>query len=147
MKIVKSNGHGRNAFLAVITLLILFSIGSCSKKISFLNSSVVPAAHGSVKVDKDRNNNYNIEINVTHLAPPKKLQPARETYVVWMETDKHGTKNIGKLNSSSGFLSKTLKASLNTVSTFKPSKIFVTAEDDARILNPGKQIVLTTKSF
>ena len=68
----------------------------------FSTSSVVPAAEGSVKVKKDGNNNYKIDLSVTHLAEAKRHTPPRETYVVWMETEKNGRKNIGQLRMSSG---------------------------------------------
>lgn len=44
-------------------------------------------------------------------------------------------------------ISKRLKASLQTVSSFKPSEIFLTAEDGADMQYPGTQIVLTTGNF
>lgn len=132
-------------------LLIFFLTGSfmilsnsCAKKLSFSQSTVVPAAVGTVKVKKDNNKNYSVEVNTTHLAEPDKLRPAKNTYVVWMETERNGTKNIGQLKSSSGFLSKTLKASLNTVTSFKPERFFITAEDHGDVQYPGMTVIMTT---
>ena len=84
---------------------------------------------------------------MTELAEVQRLQPARQTYVVWMLTDQDVTKNIGQIKSSSGMMSKQLKASFETVSSFKPVKIFITAEDDADIQYPGSQIILETGKF
>ena len=69
--------------LSICSLLLL----SCSKKMMFASSSVVPAAEGSVKYKKDKNNNYHVDLKVMHLANSNKLTPARSTYVVWMETE------------------------------------------------------------
>ena len=44
-------------------------------------------------------------------------------------------------------LSKQLNASFETVSAFKPNKIFITAEDDASIQYPNTQIILSTDRF
>jgi hypothetical protein len=137
----------RNIFSIGIIFFLAFSLASCSKKISFQTSSVVPAAEGSVKVKKDNNNNYSIDLNVIRLADPKRLEPSKSTYVVWMETSESGTKNIGSLNTSSSMLSKTLKSSLKTVSPFKPVGIYITAEDNADIQYPGSQVVLRTNKF
>lgn len=85
---------------------ILFAIAilqSCSStKYNFSTSPVVPAAEGSVKVKKDNNSNYSIALDVKRLAEPKRLTPAKEMYIVWMETEENGRKNIGQLKTSSG---------------------------------------------
>ncbi len=44
-------------------------------------------------------------------------------------------------------MSNQLKASFETVSSFRPVKIFITAEDDANIQYPGNQMVLETDKF
>lgn len=118
---------------------------SCSQKMNFAVSSVVPAAQGSVKIKEDRNKNYAVEVKVTHLAPASRLTPSRKEYVVWMETENNGTKNIGRLRSSSSILSRTMNASLKTVTSFKPVRFFITAEDDAGTVHPGMTVVLQTQ--
>ena len=122
-------------------------LDSCAKKITFANSSVVPAAEGLVKIKKDKNKNYHIELSVMRLAEPDRLFPSAHLYLVWMETEGYGTKNIGRLKTSRSLFSKSLKSSLNTVSSFKPIKIFITAEDDGNIQYPGGQTVLSTEHF
>jgi hypothetical protein len=84
---------------------------------------------------------------LTDLAEVQRLQPVRQTYVVWMLTDHDITKNIGQIKSSTGMMKKQLRASFETVSSFKPIKIFITAEDNADIQYPGNQIVLETDKF
>lgn len=127
---------------------VMLAFSSCaSKKIGFATSTVVPAAEGDVKVKKDNNDNYSIELNVIRLADPKRLTPARETYVVWMDTENNGTKNIGQLKSSSGLFSSTLKSSLKTATVYKPVRIYITAEDNADVQYPGGQVVLNTNNF
>ncbi len=54
---------------------------------------------------------------------------------------------MGQINSSTGFLSSKLKASFETVSSFKPTRVFITAEDDGNIQIPGMYVVLTTNNF
>lgn len=137
----------RKFVLIIASVMMLFYVSSCARKISFQPSSVVPAAQGSVKVTKDKNENYKIKISLINLAEPTRLQPSKSTYVVWMETADNRTKNIGQINSSTGFLSSKLKTDFETVSSFKPVKIFITAEDDASIRYPGMQVVLSTNNF
>lgn len=129
-----------------LTAALLIMIQSCSSKSSFQTSSIVPAAEGTVKIKNDNNNNYAIDINVIRLAEPERLSPPKTVYVVWMHTAQNGVKNIGQLKTSSGMLSQTLKSSLQTVSTFEPTEIMITAEDNATAQYPG-EVVLRTGSL
>ena len=103
--------------LVCITTCILLAT-SCARKMSFVTSPVVPAAKGHVKIKSDKNKNHTIEMSFSNLAPVEKLTPPRKVYVVWMVTENNGSKNIGQLNSSSGMLSSSLKASLKTSTAF-----------------------------
>ena len=134
-------------FNLLLMIVVLFSINSCTKKIAFLTSSVVPAARGDVKVSKDKNMNYVIQVHISELAEVSRLSPPKQTYVVWMITDQNDIKNIGKINSKMGGLVKQLNASFETVSDLKPNKIFITAEDDASVQFPNSQIILSTDRF
>lgn len=145
MKFFKKCTHPQ-VILSVIALFFILTISSCSQKLNFQTSNVVPAAKGKVKIKKDKNNNYSITINIDNLAEATRLEPPKKTYVVWIETNS-GTKNIGQMNSKSGFLSSGLKASLNAVSSFKPTKVFITAENDGDTRYPGSQMVLSTRTF
>jgi hypothetical protein len=146
MKINIQSIQTKKIFLCVIGVMTMFLFESCAKKVAFQASSIVPGAGGTVKVKKDNNNNYTIQVDLSDLAEPGKLEPAMKAYVIWMETDQEPVKNIGQINSSSSLLSKRLKASFETVSSIKPTKIFITAEDDGTVQYPGTQI-LTTANF
>ncbi|MGK2863183.1 MAG: hypothetical protein ACSLE0_14730 [Chitinophagaceae bacterium] len=147
MKLIKLNAITKSISVVMIMLFAMVVAQSCSNKIAFATSSVVPAAEGSIKVKKDKNSNYNIELSVMRLSDPKRLNPPKEKYVVWMDTESNGTKNIGQLNTSSGLFSSTLKSSLKTVTPYKPVRIFITAEDNADIQYATGQRVLETSNF
>lgn len=131
-------------FLPLLTI-ILFT--ACTRKMNFSHSDIVPAAQGSVKVKKDKNGNYALNIRLVHLAQPRQLRPPGNVYVVWMETPQHRSQNLGQLKSSSNFMNRALSASLQTVTTFEPSRIFITAEDDAAISYPRGREILSTSNF
>lgn len=137
----------RSIFFLIIVLSGVITFSSCAKKIVFPSSPVVPAAEGRVKIKQDGNNNYVVEVSLKHLAPSRSLQPPKEYYVVWIETENNGIKNIGQISSSSGLLSSTLKASLSTVTSFKPRVVFITAEDSGNASYPGGFTVLRTEPF
>ena len=125
----------------------LLFIGSCAQKASFMQSSVVPAAEGKVKIKQDNNQNYKIDVDITNLAEVEKVYSKNYSYVVWMETDEGRIEKLGQLVSSDGLFSKKLKASLETVSSYEPAKVFVTAERNENTLNPGNRVVLRTRNF
>jgi hypothetical protein len=112
---------------------------------NFTNSPVVPGAEGKVKIKKDDNNNYTVAVNVVNLPDSKKLSPPKDVYVVWMETEDNSVKNIGQIQPSTGLLSKTMKAALKATATSKPTRVFITAEDNGNTQNPGMQTVLMTR--
>jgi hypothetical protein len=142
MKRIKLNVLARNLLMGVLAASMIVIFTECSRKVYFLSSSVVPAASGYVKVKKNSNKNYVIEVNVSNLAEASMLTPPKQTYVVWMVTDRDQTKNIGQIVSSSR-----LNASFETTSSFKPVKIFLTAENDPSSNWPGEPVILTTEKF
>ncbi len=147
MKPKRSTSLPGNFFTGIFIVIILFSFNSCAKNISFLTSSVVPAARGEVEYKKDKNDNWIIKVSLSDLAESSRLQPSKLTYIVWMIANEEIAKNVGQLNSSKSFMSKQLKATLTTISPTKPTKVFITAEDDASTQYPGPLIVLSTDRF
>ena len=147
MNAIRLNTMGIKFFLGIIILMFLFSTESQAKKVHFLVSNIAPAARGFAKVTRDKNRNYVIKIKLSNLAEVQRLNPSKLSYVIWIVTDRDVTKNIGQIESSTKILSTKLKATFETVSSFKPIQIFITTEDDASIQSPGMQIVLTTNKF
>lgn len=129
----------KNTFIVAI-FIALISLSSCKTKIDFLTSAVVPAARGYATVETDNNKNYKLNINVSNLAESTRLTPSKATYVVWVVGANNNAQNIGQIQTSN------LSASLETVSSFKPSKIFITAEDAGNVQYPS-QTILTTSDF
>lgn len=130
--------------LMVAATIMMITLSSCATKAPFLHSTVVPAATGSVMIQKDKNNNFKVKVQLVNIAASDKLDPPRATYIVWMVTGDQPAKNMGLIKSSSPALSHSLKASFETVTPLKPHKIFITAEDDGNVATPGDQMILTT---
>lgn len=133
--------------LMTLSLAISFLLTSCSTKSSFQTSSVQPAARGYVKVKQDHDQNYIIQVKLDYLSEADRLNPPKKTYVIWMESNNKPTRNIGQINSSTGFLSNNLKADFETSSSYMPDRIYITAEDDGTVSYPGPVIVLTTNKL
>ncbi len=144
MKSIKINKHSAGLFSAGILVLTALILPSCARKMTFQNSTIVPSAEGSVKIKKDKNNNYAIDLSTIRLADPSRLDPPKTIYIVWMNTDQHGTKKVGQLKTSSSLLSKTLKSSLKTSVPYNPTGFFISAEDNGDVTEPSGEIVLRT---
>lgn len=142
MKTTKLLSLTKNILIGILTIVMIVSFTSCSKKLVFLKSSVTPAAEGYVTVKKDKNNNYVIQIKLSNLAGIERLQPPKKSYVIWMHTDQESTENLGRITSSNK-----LNATFETVTSYKPIIVFITAEEDADAQQPGNTIVLTTEKF
>jgi hypothetical protein len=147
MSYIKLKGRrGLDVFIVAL-LFISLLLPSCARRIAFQTSSEVPAAQGSVKIKKDRNKNYQVDLRVIRLAEPERLSPPKNLYIVWMDTEQQGTKNIGRLTTSTGLFSKKLRSSLKTVTPFTPTRFYITGEDNIDTRYPGAHIVLTTRGF
>ena len=146
-KIAMKKIYTNKLMAGIIIVTVLFLLPSCAQKVTFLNSSVVPAAQGNVKVNQDENDNYNIQLKIKDLADINQLDSSKKTYVVWMETQQGRTENLGQLKSSSSLFSQQKTASLETVSSFKPVRIFVTAENGINVRYPSRDVVLATETF
>ena len=67
--------------LVLITTCLGF-VGRCNKSIDMQVAPGFPAATGKVKVSKDKNENTVAELTVKNLAPPERLTPPQQYYVV-----------------------------------------------------------------
>ena len=142
MKILNKINIFSRAFLILTIALLAISLSSCSKKTIFKTSTLIPSARGEVTVKKDANNNYNIELNISYLAEPERLNPPMKTYVVWLAGSDGYPMNIGQIVSTSK-----LHVKFETVSATKPNRIFVTAETDATTQYPSNMMVLESENF
>ena len=128
--------------LAGIILTIAIGLTSCTKKIYFLKSEVVPAAEGSVIIKNDKNNNYVVQMTISNLAAIDRLQPPKTSYVVWIESESGEGRNVGRIVTSNH-----LNVSFKAVSAIRPTKVFITAEENETTQYPGSMVVLTTARF
>ena len=126
-------------------LFVTLLISACATSFPFNTSRVVPAAEGTVKYKEDKNNNYTVQLKVMRLADANRLTPARKLYVLWMDTDRDGIRNLGQLKTVEGFFTSALNTSFSTSTPFKPTRFFITAENDMLVRTPSNYIVLDTK--
>lgn len=137
-------GKATYLIFPLIFIFLTALLTSCAKKMHFAISSIVPAAEGRVKIKSDQNNNKTIDVEIKNLARVQRLEPSRDHYVVWMETESNGVQNLGRLKSTSSLFSSSMTGNLKTVTAFDPVSFFITAENNATIQYPGNFVVLST---
>jgi hypothetical protein len=112
-----------------------------------MSSAIVPNAYGSVHVKKDFNNNYAVKLEINDLTELDKLNIINYFYIVWIETGNGNAVNLGQLKKSFGLLLPQQITSFETVTSRKPTKVFITAEKGLNYRNPGLNLVLSTRNF
>ena len=126
----------------ILSAILVFLLTSCSSTIKLPVSSVTPAAEITAKVKKDKSNNSIISVSAKNLAGAERLSPPKQTYVVWIQTTDHGIKNIGQLTGK-----RDKSSSLETLTSFDPIEIIITAEDQGSVSFPtGTEITRITLS-
>lgn len=162
--ITKSNTT-KKTLSVILASMMLISFYSCAKKHTIAKTQqpaaaetmaskeaslpAIPAENkGQVQIKRDASGNYVIQINLRELEEMNKLEAtSKKAYIVWMNADNEKTKNLGQINSNSGWLSDKSKASFEALSLLKPTKVFITEEDMAGVKTPGKKIIWSTNSF
>jgi hypothetical protein len=134
-------------FSVILFVSLMIVMTSCSKQVAFQISPVAPAARGDVSIKLGKNENYHIKLNISNLAEVSRMKAPNKTYVIWLQTPANDYKNIGQLESSTTMVSSKLKASFETYTAFKPTKIFITAEESGSVYSPGSNLILTTNRF
>ncbi|HRP01752.1 MAG TPA: hypothetical protein PLE30_03795 [Candidatus Kapabacteria bacterium] len=109
---------------------------SCSTGIKFPPSYKVPAANITLKIKPLESGNQEIYIKAEYLAAPERLNPKRNVYVVWAATMNEGIRNLGIIDNENA---ETVK--FETLTPFKLSEIFITAEDIGSIGQPAGEEV------
>lgn len=113
--------------------VILVFLASCATTTSkFPLSATVPAAEITAKKKQDKNNNYTLDVEAKNLASAERLNPPKETYVVWIVTDDNMTRNVGQL-----MIKNAKTSSLKTSTPFNVKQVFITAENQGDVTYPS----------
>ena len=153
------NPLSKNILPGIMATAMIFFFYSCAKKHTVVKTempapveTVTPVAvvenKGQVQIKRDATGNYVIQINLRELEEINKLEAtSKKAYIVWMNADNQKVKNLGQINSNTGWMSDKSKASFEAVSEFKPTKVFISEEDMATVTKPGIKIIWSTSRF
>lgn len=108
-----------------------------AKDIRLTADPSVPAAAGKAGLERDRNGNLQLKVEVKHLAKPSNLTPPKQVYVVWIQGRGKGPENQGQLK-----VNDNLEGSFEGTTSYQAFDIFITAEDNPAAANPSGPTVL-----
>lgn len=97
------------------------------------SSPEIPAAQGDVRLRTTRNGNTEIKLRVMHLAPPGKIVPGANVFVVWLRGQAQGAEpvNLGALR-----VDKRLNGKLTTTTPLSGFDLFITCEQSQTVTVP-----------
>lgn len=124
----------------VLTLLLasaFLATFAVAKDFPLTASSVVPSAKGKVSVDKDKNGNRKVKVEVKYLAQPSALTPPQTGYVVWIQARGKDPENLGYLK-----VNGKLEGELEATTPYDYFDIFVTGESQTNPTAPAGPEVL-----
>lgn len=127
-----------------MALVLMFALSACAgpRQLRLTASPDIPAAQGSVKVSTTDNGNTKVDLSVTHLAAPERVNPGATVYVVWVRGSEPGAQqqSLGALKVDSK-----LNGSITAVTPLRSFDLYITAEPSALGTVPtGKTLLNTT---
>ena len=129
---VKATVHG-----AMLTMLLLTGgavPANAARTLALGSSPEIPAAQGEVRLRTTRNGNVEIKLSVKHLAPPGRITPGAEVFVVWIRGLAAGSQaqNLGALK-----VDKNLSGKLTAPTAMSSFDLFLTCEQSQTATVPA----------
>jgi hypothetical protein len=123
---------------AVLVLSYFAAIPAMASDVRLTTDPSIPAASGKAQLDKDKNGNLKLKVEVEHLAQPGALSPAKQTYVVWTQPRGKAPQNQGQLK-----VNNKLEGKFETTVPREVFDVFVTGEDTPTTETPSEPKLLS----
>lgn len=131
------NTHFRSATRGALVALMLVCGAAAANATSALplgSSPQIPAAQGDARLRTTRNGNIEIRLRVAHLAPPGRIVPGADVFVVWVRGQAVGAaaQNLGALR-----VDRNLSAKFTAVTSLPSFDVFITCEQSQTVTVPS----------
>jgi hypothetical protein len=121
---------------ALLALLLVggMAVEGAAVTLPLGSSTEIPAAQGQVRLHSTKNGNVEIKLSVKHLAPPGRISPGANVFVVWTRGLAEGAEaqNLGAL-----IVDKNLNGKLTAVTAMSAFDLFITCEQVQTVTVPG----------
>ena len=127
----KVGGFG---LLLVLLLSATLTGTSIAKTMPLAPSSQIPAAEGKAQLHKTKNGNVEIKLTLKHLAPPERIVPGSNVFMVWVRglAPDAQAQNLGALR-----VDKNLNGKLKSTTALSSFDLFITCEPSQTVTVPG----------
>lgn len=138
------NRIGRTRYAALLALLLTGGIAttSAATTLALGSSSEIPAAQGKVNLKQTKNGNVQITLKVKHLAPPGRITPGANVFVVWARGQAPGAEaqNLGAL-----VVDKNLNGKIRAITPMSSFDLFITCEQTQTVAWPASPELLRVR--
>lgn len=127
-------GAVRHGALLVVLLSVALATPIGAVTLQLGSSTEIPAARGAVRLKHTKNGNVEIKLRVKHLAPPGRITPGADVFVVWVRGLAPGAEaqNLGALQ-----VDKNLSGKLTAVTSMSSFDLFLTCEQSQTTTAPS----------
>lgn len=129
----------RAAAFGGLLMLMLLSVGGTAvslagERLTLGGSPEIPAAEGEARLKVTRNGNTEIKLTVKHLAPPGRITPGADVFVVWVRGLAAGSlpQSLGALK-----IDGNLSGKLTGATALASFDLFLTAEASQTVTVPA----------
>lgn len=127
--------------LDILAALAFVAVAACAgeKKAALQPTPAVPAAEGELRSERTKQGNTKLDLEVKYLAPPNRVAPGAQVYIVWAQRYDKSTppQNIGALT-----VDKNRKGKLETLTPLDRFEVFVTPEPSPDVTEPTNDPVM-----
>jgi hypothetical protein len=120
----------------VLALLLASGVATMAAAVTLAlgSSPLIPAAQGKAQLRGTKNGNVQVKLTVKHLAPPERITPGANVFVVWVRGLAPGSEaqNLGAL-----IVDKNLNGKLTAVTAMSSFDLFITCEQSQTTLLPA----------
>ncbi len=127
--------------LAALTFVVALAGCAGGKKVALEPTQAVAAAKGNVRAERTDSGNTRLDVQVQHLAPPGKVVPGAQVYVVWAQRDDASApQNLGALA-----VGGDRKGKLETLTPLDRFEVFLTPEQVPAAAEPTSEPVMRSR--
>ena len=130
---------------AIIMALLLLPVllAGCAKRVRFEALPLAGPATAAARIELTYDRNNNLQVQLTNVPDPSRLNPTYSRYVLWAATpDRQHVINIGQLR-----VDEKKKAQIQTLTSLRSFILLVTAEPRGDVMVPGPAILFQTKQI